>query len=211
MIALVLGDTTPGVVSAVERVYGRRDVIGFKTLTDLMHSMQVQKKIYNRIVCSTQSIQNETYLASLHQYLTESNLRTEVVFLARVGFQHELNMVDIFHRIYHSGIYTDVVVNRTTDVQFVRDLFYQPIDELRMTYSSRRDEKVTTMATYIEEDEEDDEIVKKAPHCLAESGVLKVFSFGGKFFGRRRFTKQEQQAVRALVREADAVASSKLN
>lgn len=211
MIALVLGDATNGVVATMTRVYKRREIEGFSTLSELLHALQVQKKTYNRVICNTLGVHNEALLTALHQHLVETNSRTEVVFIARVGKGHELNMVEIFHRIYLAGIYTDVIINKSTDVEFVYELCFEPIDNLRNAYSSRKDEKIQTNAEYVvEEDESDLEIVRKAPHCLVEgSGVLKTFGYGGKFFGRRKLNKHEKQAVRVLMREAEAVSMIK--
>lgn len=211
MIALVLGDATNGVVATMTKVYKRREIEGFSTLSELLHALQVQKKTYNRVICNTLGVHNEALLTALHQHLVETNSRTEVVFIARVGKGHELNMVEIFHRIYLAGIYTDVIINKSTDVEFVYELCFEPIDNLRNAYSSRKDEKIQTNAEYVvEEDEIDLEIVRKAPHCLVEgSGVLKTFGYGGKFFGRRKLNKHEKQAVRVLMREAEAVSMIK--
>lgn len=211
MIALVLGEATNGVVATMTKVYKRREIEGFSTLSDLLHALQVQKKTYNRVICNTLGVHNEALLTALHQHLVETNSRTEVVFIARVGKGHELNMVEIFHRIYLAGIYTDVIINKSTDVEFVYELCFEPIDNLRNAYSSRKDEKIQTNAEYVvEEDESDLEIVRKAPHCLVEgSGVLKTFGYGGKFFGRRKLNKHEKQAVRVLMREAEAVSMIK--
>lgn len=211
MIALVLGDATNGVVATMTKVYKRREIEGFSTLSELLHALQVQKKTYNRVICNTLGVHNEALLTALHQHLVETNSRTEVVFIARVGKGHELNMVEIFHRIYLAGIYTDVIINKSTDVEFVYELCFEPIDNLRNSYSSRKDEKIQTNAEYVvEEDEIDLEIVRKAPHCLVEgSGVLKTFGYGGKFFGRRKLNKHEKQAVRVLMREAEAVSMIK--
>lgn len=211
MIALVLGDATNGVVATMTKVYKRREIEGFSTLSELLHALQVQKKTYNRVICNTLGVHNEALLTALHQHLVETNSRTEVVFIARVGKGHELNMVEIFHRIYLAGIYTDVIINKSTDVEFVYELCFEPIDNLRNAYSSRKDEKIQTNAEYVvEEDESDLEIVRKAPHCLVEgSGVLKTFGYGGKFFGRRKLNKHEKQAVRVLMREAEAVSKIK--
>jgi hypothetical protein len=211
MIALVLGDATNGVVATMTKVYKRREIEGFSTLSELLHALQVQKKTYNRVICNTLGVHNEALLTALHQHLVETNSRTEVVFIARVGKGHELNMVEIFHRIYLAGIYTDVIINKSTDVEFVYELCFEPIDNLRNAYSSRKDEKIQTNAEYVvEEDESDLEIVRKAPHCLVEgSGVLKTFGYGGKFFGRRELNKHEKQAVRVLMREAEAVSMIK--
>lgn len=211
MIALVLGDATNGVVATMTKVYKRREIEGFSTLSELLHALQVQKKTYNRVICNTLGVHNEALLTALHQHLVETNSRTEVVFIARVGKGHELNMVEIFHRIYLAGIYTDVIINKSTDVEFVYELCFEPIDNLRNAYSSRKDEKIQTNAEYVvEEDESDLEIVRKAPYCLVEgSGVLKTFGYGGKFFGRRKLNKHEKQAVRVLMREAEAVSMIK--
>ena len=212
MIALVLGQATDNVVATMSKVYGRREIEGFSTLSELLHALQVQKKDFNRVICNTPGVHKEALLTALHQHLTETNSRTEVVFVAQVGKGHELNMVEIFHRIYLAGIYTDVIINKSTDVEFVHDLCFDPIDDLRNAYSSRKDEKVRTNAEYVvEEDESDLEIVRKAPHCLVEgSGVLKTFGYGGKFFGRHKLNKQEKQAVRVLMREATAVSMIKI-
>ena len=211
MIALVLGDATNGVVATMTKVYKRREIEGFSTLSELLHALQVQKKTYNRVICNTLGVHNEALLTALHQHLVETNSRTEVVFIARVGKGHELNMVETFHRLYLAGIYTDVIINKSTDVEFVYELCFEPIDNLRNAYSSRKDEKIQTNAEYVvEEDESDLEIVRKAPHCLVEgSGVLKTFGYGGKFFGRRKLNKHEKQAVRVLMREAEAVSMIK--
>lgn len=204
MIALVLGKNTPMILDRLVEVYGRKDIEGFTTLSELISKVKVRHLTVERIVCNATGVQHEQELSMVHDYLSQNNLITQVVLLARGFSEEDKQIVDVFHNIFHLPIYTDVLVNGSTDVEFIRSVCYDDIDKLRLTYSIKKDEKVSTLGAYMIEEEPED-IITKAPYCMATSGVLKTFTFGGKFFGRRRFTKQQQREVNELVREAKAV------
>lgn len=204
MIALVLGKATANVVEKLKEVYGRKDIEGFGTLTELVNRMKTRQITYDRVVCNATGVQHEQELMYMHDYLSDNNKITQVVLLARGFSEEDKQVVDVFHNIYHLPIYTDVMVTGSTDVVFIKDVCYADIDTLRLTYSMKKDEKVKMLGSYIVEEEPKD-VVEKAPYCLVTSGVLKTFTYGGKFFGRRKFTKQQQLEVNNLVKEARVV------
>lgn len=204
MIALVLGKNTPQILERIVEVYGKKDIEGFTTLSELVSKAKVRHLTFDRIVCNATVVQHEQELAMVHDYLSHNNLITQVVMLARGYSETDKQLLNVYYNIFHSPIYIDVLVNGSTDVEFIRGICYDAIDDLRLAYSIKKDEQVSTLGSYVVEEVQED-VVKKAPHCRASSGVLKTFTYGGKFFGRRRFTKQQQQEVNNLVREAKAV------
>lgn len=204
MIALVFGKNTSGVVKRLKEVYKKDDVEGFSSLSAIVSRMKTRQERISRIVCSATGVQHEQELALVHDYLSQNNLTTQVVLIARGFSEEDKRVVDVFHTIYHLPIYTDVMITGSVDVELLKGICYGDIDSLRLSYSIKKDEQVSTLASYVVE-EAPKEIKKRAPYCLATSGVLKTFTYGGKFFGRRRFTKQQQKEVTELLSEARVV------
>lgn len=207
MYAFIFGDKAQGAAQSVMDSSDVRNVRGFTSIGDFLSIANRQGLVFNRIVILVSYVSSEQEFQSLRRYCSEVAPQTEIVILAR-GFEaSDKTVLESYYSIFTSPIYTDysLSMQEPTSNLLLKNLLTTPIDDIRVNHSINKDVKPVVKMSVHSETQAQPERVSKPSAMKSKGGLIKTFSYGGKIFGKKKYTKQQLNEVIRLEAEANVI------
>lgn len=214
MYACILGDGSKEYALGANEALGISEVKDYRTLSEFLSLAMNGGLVFKRIVVLLTVISPSYDLESLRRYCTEHSPKTEVVV---VSSESRLSAVDretleSYINLFPEPIYTDYLfkVGEQIAKVVIYDLFRASLDDIRLNHSYASG--VSYQASYVNRD--DSEGVSDSPTSESISvtrmvefsdGLIKSFSFGGRIFSRKFYTRDELNAIKDLEEESNAI------
>ena len=210
MIGLIFGSNSESLVNILQDSHGLKDIEGFASIGAFLSAANRKALRCERLVINCVSVGSPQEFRNLRNYLLNHLRNTEVVLLGRYFEPMDLEVVNSFYEEFSEPIYTDYLLqaDEQANVDLVANTLCKgSLDDIRLNHSSRKGKKaVVRYGSEPVSSKQTVEVEFSPPKPIAaKEGVLKTFSFGGRFFGKNKLTKAELQRVSLLEREASVV------
>lgn len=210
MIGLIFGSSSESLVKTLNDSHGLKDIEGFASIGAFLSAANRKALRCERLVINCVAVGSPQEFRNLRNYLMNHLRTTEVVLFGRYFEPMDLEVVDSFYAEFSEPIYTDYLLqaDEQANVDLVANTLCKGyLDDIRLNHSSRKGKKA--VVRYGSEPTSSKQKVETGftppKPITASGGVVKIFSFGGRFFGKNKLTKAELQKVSLLEREASVV------
>lgn len=216
MYACILGDGSKEYALGANEALGITDVKDYRTLSEFLSLATNGGLVFKRIVVLLTVISPSYDLESLRRYCTKHSPTTEVIVVAS---ESRLSSVDretleSYISLFPEPIYTDYLfkVGEQVAKVVIYDLFRASLDDIRLNHSYASG--VSYQASYVSRDGGESSGSSEAPTSESirvtrmvefSDGLIKSFSFGGKIFSRKFYTRDELGAIKDLEDESNAI------
>ena len=210
MIGLIFGSNSDNLVKTLNESHGLKDIEGFTSIGAFLSAANRKALRCERLVINCIAVGSPQEFRNLRTYLLNHLRTTEVVLFGRYFEPLDLEVVDSFYSEFSEPIYTDYLLqaDEQANVDLVANTLCKgSLDDIRLNHFSRKGKKAVVRygsePTSVDKSAESTFTPPKP--VSAKAGVLKTFSFGGRFFGKNKLTKAELQKVSLLEREASVI------
>lgn len=204
-IAILFGENSVQTVSSIKKSSDVRDLEAFSTGAELLMKMNRQGYQPKRLVFFAHNI-TDVEIKGISDFFIKHNIPCETIIIARGYDEKDVETVANYYNIQSLPLWTDYTIKagETFGIDEVIYLVSANIDEVRRKYSINHNKEVKVVET----EKVDTTALEKGEKLKPRSGkpgTIKSFSFGGKLFGKKKYTKKEALAIKKLLAEAQGV------
>lgn len=215
MYACVLGANSSSYAEGAMQYTGLRDIKPFSSLSEFLTTASNQHLRLNRVLILINEISPSYDLESLRRYCTEISPKTEVIIISAMDRQN--GILDRYQELFPEPIYTDYTfsLNESVTDFALYNIFTMSLDEIRREHS--RDKDATYKVKFTNTERSDapssessvSSNTNSSPMANTQQGIIKSFTYGGRFFKRKYYTTQELNVIHIIEQEANTLFSLK--